>query len=152
LCRNFFFLLSVQYGMVFQVFQVHMRRFPTLLFNDWKNAARLKRNESDWLRGTPVALKCASVSWWACQVQCARAHEERLAFLDIISFIFIFIFIFIVPRIPLVPRINVHASAHDGRHCRSQWASDDHLAAAPRLLLLISFVLLLHRAPAKRSC
>jgi hypothetical protein len=22
----------------------------TLLFNDWKNAARLKRNESDWLR------------------------------------------------------------------------------------------------------
>jgi hypothetical protein len=40
---------------------------PTLLFSDWKNAARLKRNESNWLRcdGTPVALKCASVSRWA---------------------------------------------------------------------------------------
>ena len=23
---------------------------PTLFFNEWKNAARLKRNESDWLR------------------------------------------------------------------------------------------------------
>jgi len=41
----------------------------TLLFSDWKNAARLKRNESDWLRcdGTPVAVKCASVSRWACR-------------------------------------------------------------------------------------
>jgi hypothetical protein len=37
---------------------------PTLLVSDWKNATRLKRNESDWLRcdGTPVAVKCASVS------------------------------------------------------------------------------------------
>ena len=42
---------------------------PTLLFNDWKNAARLKQNESDWLRcdGTPVAVKCASVFRWACR-------------------------------------------------------------------------------------
>ena len=41
----------------------------TLLFSDWKNAARLKRNESDWLRcdGKPVASKCASVSRWACR-------------------------------------------------------------------------------------
>jgi hypothetical protein len=42
---------------------------PTLLFSDWKNATRLKRKESDWLRcdGTPVAVKCASVSRWACR-------------------------------------------------------------------------------------
>ena len=42
---------------------------PTLLFNDWKNAARLKRNESDWLRcdGTLVAVKCASGFRWACR-------------------------------------------------------------------------------------
>ena len=42
---------------------------PTLLFSNWKNAARLKRNESDWLRrdGIPVAVKCASVSRWACR-------------------------------------------------------------------------------------
>ena len=42
---------------------------PTLLFNDWKHAACLKRNESDWLRcdGTPVAVKCTSVSRWACR-------------------------------------------------------------------------------------
>ena len=35
---------------------------PTLLFSDWKNAARLFRNKSDWLRcdGLPVAVKCAS--------------------------------------------------------------------------------------------
>jgi hypothetical protein len=31
---------------------------PTLLFSDWYNAARLKRNESEWLR----CVKCASVS------------------------------------------------------------------------------------------
>jgi hypothetical protein len=49
------------------------RRFaaanPILLFKPGKNAARLKRNESDWLRcyGIPVALKCASVSRWACR-------------------------------------------------------------------------------------
>jgi hypothetical protein len=43
---------------------------PTLLFNDWKNAARWKWNESVWFRcdGTPVAVKCASVSRWACIV------------------------------------------------------------------------------------
>jgi hypothetical protein len=45
---------------------------PTLPFSDWKKRNesdwRLKRIESDWLRcdGTPVAVKCASVSWWAC--------------------------------------------------------------------------------------
>ena len=33
---------------------------PTLLFSDWKNAARLDRNESDWLLCTPVAAKRAS--------------------------------------------------------------------------------------------
>jgi hypothetical protein len=40
-----------------------------LLFSDWSNAARLKRNESDWLRcdDIPVAVKCASVSRWACR-------------------------------------------------------------------------------------
>jgi len=40
---------------------------PTLLFSDWLNAARLKRNESDWLRcdDIPAAVKCASVSRWA---------------------------------------------------------------------------------------
>jgi hypothetical protein len=40
---------------------------PTLLFKNRKNAARLYRNESDWLPcdGMPVALKCASVSRWA---------------------------------------------------------------------------------------
>jgi hypothetical protein len=39
---------------------------PTLLFNDWKNSALLKRNESDWLRcdGTQVA---ASLFRWACR-------------------------------------------------------------------------------------
>jgi hypothetical protein len=42
---------------------------PTLLFSDWENAARLKRNESDWLRCDyiPAAVKCASVSRWACR-------------------------------------------------------------------------------------
>ena len=42
---------------------------PTLLFRPWQNAARLKRNESDWLHfdGIPVAVKCASVSRWACR-------------------------------------------------------------------------------------
>jgi hypothetical protein len=42
---------------------------PTLLFSDWQNAARLKRNESDWLRcdDIPAAVKCASVSRWACR-------------------------------------------------------------------------------------
>jgi hypothetical protein len=42
---------------------------PTLLFSDWKNSARLKRSKSEWLRwyGTPVAVKCASVSRWACR-------------------------------------------------------------------------------------
>ena len=36
---------------------------PTLIFNDWKNAARLKRNESDWLicDGTPVASSVSKV-------------------------------------------------------------------------------------------
>jgi hypothetical protein len=33
---------------------------PTLLFSDWKNAARLDRNESVWLLCTPVAAKRAS--------------------------------------------------------------------------------------------
>jgi hypothetical protein len=39
----------------------------TLLFNDWKNAAHLKQNKSDWLccDGRPMAVKCASVSRWA---------------------------------------------------------------------------------------
>jgi hypothetical protein len=34
-----------------------------------KNVAHLKRNESDWLRydDIPVAVKCASVSRWACR-------------------------------------------------------------------------------------
>ena len=42
---------------------------PTLLFNDWKNAARLNRNDSDEFccDGIPVAVKCASVSLWACR-------------------------------------------------------------------------------------
>ena len=46
---------------------------PTLLFNDWKNAAHLKRNESDWVRcdGTPVAVKCASVS------RCGPVRKRR---------------------------------------------------------------------------
>ena len=40
-----------------------------LLFSDWKNTARLNRNESDWLRcdSTPVSAKCASFSRWACR-------------------------------------------------------------------------------------
>ena len=40
---------------------------PTLLFSDWLNAARLKRNESEWLRcdDIPPAVKCVSVSRWA---------------------------------------------------------------------------------------
>ena len=43
---------------------------PTLLFSDWKNAARLNRNAlSDWwfCDGSPVALTCAAVSLWACR-------------------------------------------------------------------------------------
>ena len=37
--------------------------------NDWQNATRLKRNESDWLRCDDItaAVKCASVSRWACR-------------------------------------------------------------------------------------
>jgi hypothetical protein len=60
---------------------------PTLHFNHWKNAARLKRNESDWLHcnGTPVAVKCASVSRWACRKRrcrnspCMRVEVLRMA-------------------------------------------------------------------------
>jgi len=60
---------------------------PTLLFDDWKNAARLKRNESDWLccDGTPVAVKCASVSRWGCgkgrrkNSPCMRVEVLRMA-------------------------------------------------------------------------
>ena len=42
---------------------------PTWIFSGWWNAACLKRNDSDWLRcdGTPVAVKCAWVSRWACR-------------------------------------------------------------------------------------
>jgi hypothetical protein len=46
---------------------------PTLLFNDCKNAARY------WLRcdGTPVAVKCASVSRWA---SCKRRRKNSPPF------------------------------------------------------------------------
>jgi hypothetical protein len=42
---------------------------PTWIFSGWWNAACLKRNDSDWLRcdDIPAAVKCASVSWWACR-------------------------------------------------------------------------------------
>jgi len=53
----------------------------------------------------------------ACQSECTRAHQQRLASL--------------VHRIPLVPRINVHAGGHDGLQ--------QHLDCC--------FVLLLHRQP-----
>ena len=50
----------------------------TLLFSDWKNAARLKRNESNWLHcdDIPAAVKCASVSRWACR---KRRRKTRRA-------------------------------------------------------------------------
>jgi hypothetical protein len=40
------------------------RRESDLFFSDRKNAERLKRNESDWLRcdDIPAAVKCASAS------------------------------------------------------------------------------------------
>jgi hypothetical protein len=42
---------------------------PTWIFSGWWNAARLKRNEYDWLRcdDIPAAVKCASVFRCACR-------------------------------------------------------------------------------------
>jgi hypothetical protein len=45
------------------------RRSDFALFIDWKNAASLNQNESDWLLcyGKPVAAKCASIFRWDCR-------------------------------------------------------------------------------------
>jgi hypothetical protein len=55
----------------------------TLLLSDWYNAARLYRNESDWFRcdGIPVAVKCASVSRWACRKEDAKKFAVPGGFL-----------------------------------------------------------------------
>jgi hypothetical protein len=48
---------------------------PIMLFSVWQNAAPLKQNESDWLRCDDItaAVKCASVSRWACR---KRRHKN----------------------------------------------------------------------------